>query len=182
MPWAFLFPNMPLKIFPEVFYRALERLNGTGCKGAEGMARPEQFTVLFENFDVSGLAGPFFDRTKDFFKPGQPVATGSAPTAGLTREKHEEVPDEPDRAGLVVEHDHGAGAEPGTRFHHRVEIHFDVEMIMHEKIGGRAARDQAAESMAVLHTACMDVQQFPHGYAHGKLPDGGFFYAAAHAE
>ena len=50
------------------------------------------------------------------------------------------------RAGLIVEDDHGAGPQAAAHFLHLGEIHGHVEMLLHQKIGGGAARAATHES------------------------------------
>src|SRR5512147_1341094 len=125
---------MSLKIFPEVFDRALERFDGAGREGAVRVARAQEPALLRQDINVAGLTLAVFDRPKDLLGPREAVAAGRAPSAGLARKELYQVMHEPHRAGLVVENDHRPRAEPASRLHDRVEVHLHVEMLGDEEI------------------------------------------------
>ena len=74
------------------------------------------------------------------------------------------------RAGLVIQHDHGAGAQTAAGLLHRIEIHRHVEMLVDEKFGRRAARKHAAKLYAVAHAAGVLFQDLANGRAHAAAP------------
>ncbi len=61
---------MSLEVFPEIFDRALERLDGAGGQGAKGIARAEQFTLLFQYSDIIRFAPTVLDGMQYLFDPG----------------------------------------------------------------------------------------------------------------
>ena len=78
---------MLLKIFAEVFDRALDRFDGARSEGAERIARAEQPAMAFEILDVAGLAAALFESVQNLFEPGQAIAAGCAPAAGFARKE-----------------------------------------------------------------------------------------------
>jgi hypothetical protein len=116
------------KVFTEVLERALERLNGAWRKSAVSITGTEQPALLRQQIDVAGLSPSGLDRIKNLLYPREAFATWCAPAAGFPSEKDFKVMDKPDRARLVVEHDHGAGAHAAAGFHDRVEVHLDIQM------------------------------------------------------
>jgi hypothetical protein len=117
-PRAFFLPHVPLKIFPEILDRALERLDRTGRESTVCIAGSEQFTLLFQDIDVAKLTVTVFDRMEHFFEPRQAFTAGCAPTAGLTGKEFNEVMREPHRTGLIIKDDHRSGAEAASGLHH----------------------------------------------------------------
>src|SRR3989304_1698025 len=103
---------MSLKILPEIFQRALERLDGAGRKGAKGMAGTQQSALLFQDRDVPRLALSAFHGVKHALDPRQPLAARRTPAAGLMREELYQVMHHPHGTRSVIEDDHGACAEP----------------------------------------------------------------------
>ena len=83
------------------------------------------------SFSMSpGCAAPFLHRVQDAFRPVEAAPARRAPAARFLREKMLQIPEHPDWAGLVVQHDHGAGAHAAARFLELVEIHGQVEMLL----------------------------------------------------
>ena len=81
-----------------------------------------------------------------------------------------EVVQHSDGAGLVVQDDHGAGAQAAARRLHRIEIHRHVQVFGSQKIRRRAARQQAAKPVAVPHAAGVFFQNLAQRSAHRQFP------------
>ena len=79
-------------------------------------------------------------------RPVEPAPAGRTPAAGFLRKKMLQVPHHADRTGLIVQHDHGAGAHPAAGFLHFAEVHGHVQMLFDKKIGRSAARKQRHET------------------------------------
>ncbi len=77
------------------------------------------------------LAG--LDRRQEPLHPRQAIPTGRAPAAGFLGEEMLEIVQHPDRAGLVIDDDHRARAEPAAGLLDGAEIHGDVEMLLGEE-------------------------------------------------
>src|SRR5512143_307582 len=116
-PRAFLLPYVPLKIFPEILDRALERLDRAGCESTVGIAGSEQFTLLCQDIDVARLTVTVFDRVDHFLEPRQSFTAGCAQSAGLTSKEFNEVMREPHRTGPIIKDDHRSGAEAASGLH-----------------------------------------------------------------
>jgi hypothetical protein len=125
---------MSFKILTEIFQCALERFDGAGRKGTKRIAWAKQFAVSFEILNITWFTGAFFERGQYFFEPGQTIAAGRAPAAGLASKELRQIMHESDWAGLVIEDDHRPGAQAAAGLHDRIEIHLDIKMFRYKEI------------------------------------------------
>ena len=145
------------------------------------MAGLEEAGLEFELFEIAGLAAAFLHRLEDALGPRKAAPAGRTPSTGFLREEMLEVPQHADGAGAVVEHDHGAGAEPAAGLLHFVEVHRHIEVLFGEELGGGAAGEEAAEPVARAHAAGVLLQDLADGGSHRKFPKAGAVQAAARA-
>ena len=113
--------------------------------------------------------------------PWQPATSTACTSRTIPARRNARDWQHADRAGLVVKHDHGAGAEAAARCLHRVEIHGYVEVLGEEKIGRGAARQQPAKLVSVAHAAGVLFQNLAQGGAHRQFPQARVLHPSAGA-
>src|SRR5918999_6559123 len=181
-PWATFLADVALEVLAKVLERTLQGFHGTRGMGAEGPAGTEKLGMQLEHIQIQGRAPALFQRDQDLFDPGQPIAAGRTPAAGLLGEEVLEIPYHADRTGAVVQHDQGAGAQAATRLLDGIVIHGQVQVLLHQKVGGSPARHQTAERVTIAHAASVLLQELAKGGPHGQLPGPGPFDPAARPE
>src|SRR4029453_7447646 len=144
-PGAAVLADMTLEIGAEVLERALKRLGGAGRERAEcvtGLPHPGQRQELL---DLARLPAAFLHRLQNPLRPPEAAPAGRAKTARLLSEEVCQVPRHANRAGLIVEHDHGAGAQAAADFLECAEIHRRVQVLLDDEIGRGPPRQKAAK-------------------------------------
>ena len=82
---------------------------------------------------------------------------------------------------MVVQHHHGAGAEPAAGFFHRGEIHLHVQVLLDQEVRGRAAGQQAPEGITVAQAAGVRHEDLARRRAQGQFPQPRIPHPAADA-
>src|SRR5262249_26027554 len=135
----------------EILESALERFGSPRGQGAKRMSGPEKLRLGSEFLDIAVLPAAFFDGAKSALTPSQSRPARSTPPAGFLGEKAFQIPYHSDRARLIIEYDHRAGAHAAPGFLDFCEIHFHVEMLFCEKVRRCATRQQPAKAQTFAH-------------------------------
>ena len=133
LPWAPLLTNMSLEIPLKMRQGAGQRVHGPGSKCAERIPGTQKFGVHQKDVEVGFGTASLFEAFENQADPRETFATRCAPAARLLREKLLEVQHEADRTGLIIEHDHRAGAHAASARLYGIEIHLQIEMVACEK-------------------------------------------------
>src|SRR2546427_5303747 len=168
-PRAALLAEVQLEVLAKILERALQGLGGARRQRAVGVARSHEARDVNELVEIRGLALSFFDGSEQPGGPAQAAPAGRTPAAGFLGEKALQVPHHADRAGLVVENNHGACAQAAAHFLDFVEIQLDVEVLLDQEIGGRASWKEPAHLQPVAHAAGK-LQDLSLGRSERELP------------
>ena len=173
---------MELEILLEVFQPAGQRRHGPRRQRAEGAARPHILHMPLQHPQILDGAFALLQVAEYLLHPGQAVPTGGAPAAGLMGEEPHQIADHPHRAGLVVEHDQGAGGQAAADLLHLGVIQRHIQMARQHELGGAAPRQKTLQLQPHLHTAGFVFKQFTHGGAQRQFPAAGALHLAADPE
>ncbi len=166
----------------KIFHCALQRLRGAGRQCTECIAGTPHVGLELELVEVAGLPAALLHRLENPLRPSQSAPAGRAEAAGFAREKMGHVPGHADRTGLVIEHDHGAGAHAAAGFRHLGEIHGRVQVLLDDERRRGPTWQQSAKLHTVAHSPGMLLENFAQGGADGQFPKPGTLYFSAHAE
>src|SRR3954470_17654195 len=98
------------------------------------MPRSVELSLKVQFIQVSSLSSAFLHGAQNSFCPVEPAPAGSTPTTRLLREEALQIPDHPDRACLIIQHDHGSCTQSAARFLHFPKIHAHVQMLLGEEV------------------------------------------------
>ena len=126
--------DVTFEVFSKILESALERFSSTRGQRAKRMSGLEKLRLGSQFLDIAVLSTAFFDGAEGALTPSQSGPAGSAPAAGFLREKAFQIPYHSDRARLIIEYDHGAGAHTAAGFLDFGKIHFHVEVLFSEKV------------------------------------------------
>src|SRR5262249_33223792 len=117
-PGAAVLADVPLEITAKVFQCGLEGIGGAGRERAKGVAGAPRLGLKCELREVVGLPVAVFHGFQNSVRPPEAAPARRAVAAGFLGEEVYDVGGHADRTGLVVEHDHGAGAHPAADLLH----------------------------------------------------------------
>src|SRR5262245_21194433 len=137
--------NVPLKIRFEIFQRALQRLHCAGCECAICKTRPKKSGVPAQSLEVIHLPLAVLDSLENSYCPRQTLTAGRAPAARLLSKKAFKVMYKTNRAGLIVEDNHGPCSQTAACFLHRAKIHLHIQVFLDQEVGRSATRNHAPE-------------------------------------
>ena len=153
----------------EMLYRAQHRIGRGLTQGTEGgiTHHPGQ---LLQQLDVALLPFSFADPVQYAEHLPYALAARHALAAGLPGEEVEEIPGYVHHAGVLVHHDHAAGAHHRAGLIELIEIHREVEEAVGQNPSRRPAGLNRLEPLALLDAAPDIVdypaQRHPHGHFH----------------
>src|SRR5690606_12128258 len=142
-----------LKLLAEVLDRTAERLDGARGVSTEGLARPEKIDDPRQDLKVLGSAFAALQRAQGLDAPGQAVAAGSTPAAGLPREELLHIAQQRDHVDRVVHRKSQAGTHPRAVFGDATGIHQCIQVLGEQKAGTGTSGLPALEGVAVTHAA-----------------------------
>ncbi|OPZ46054.1 MAG: hypothetical protein BWY94_00921 [Actinobacteria bacterium ADurb.BinA094] len=178
---AALLADVRLVLVAEVLDRREHRIGGGAAQRAE-RALDHVTPQLLEQLDVS-LAPLALDDTVERLEHAFGAeAAGDALAAALVLGELEEETRQVDHAGLVVDHDHAAGADDGAGRGQRLVVDRRVEQAGRHAAAGGAAELDGLELAAVLDAAADVEDDLAQGGAHRHLGEAAVDQFAGEAE
>jgi hypothetical protein len=170
-----------IEVFVEVSKSTLEGLRGAGRQSAKGVTRGQKLGLKHKLFEIARLATPSLYRVQNAFNPCQAAPARRAPATRFLSEEMFEIPQHPDRTGLIIQHNHGASTHSASCFLNLGEIHGHIQVLFNKKVRRRTARKQAPQAKPIAHATGVLFEDFPYGSAHRKLPQTGPLHLSANA-
>src|SRR5436190_1601609 len=178
-PRATLLANMALEILTEILQSALKGLCRAGRQRAVGVARSYEARDVGELIQMSHFPSSLLDRLEHSRSPIQTAPARGAPATGFLRKKALQVPYHADRTRLIVQDDHRSGTQAAADLLHFCEIHFDVQVLLGQKIRGRSSGQYTAKLYSVTHAARVLLEDLTRRRPKRQLPQTRALHFAA---